>query len=279
VGLDAMRVVERALHVAAEGPGSALVLEIQSPGGRFDAAQLIVADIDAADVPVYVLVTDNAWGAAALVALAGDSVFMRPDASIGAGMSQENGLRDLPLPARRALRAKFGALVRRRGIDPRLGEGMVDDQIVIPEIVTEGGLVTLSTEDAVRTGIAAAAVQDLGELLSQLGLPEIEVVTVGPQWTGTVVEVTNRNWRDVAIYILRSSARFRLGTVTSMNSQQFEIPGGLLVPGAVVRVLAEAIGSSERVTTEDIRVEHGLVIQWVIEHAISQSNYFYYVRE
>jgi hypothetical protein len=156
---------------------------------------------------------------------------------------------------------------------------MVDDQIVIPEIVTEGGLVTLSTEDAVRTGIAAAAVQDLGELLSQLGLPEIEVVTVGPQWTGTVVEVTNRNWRDVAIYILRSSARFRLGTVTSMNSQQFEIPGGLLVPGAVVRVLAEAIGSSERVTTEDIRVEHGLVIQWVIEHAISQSNYFYYVRE
>ncbi len=45
-----------------------------------------------------------------------------------------------------------------------------------------------------------------------------------------------------------------------------------------IRVLAEVIGESERITTQEVRVQPGLVIEWKIATALSHSSMMYYVR-
>ncbi len=201
---------------------------------------------------------------------------MAPGASIGAGRPPAERTLALSGSTARAVRATFGRLAERLGAEPRVGAAMVPSDEAIPGAAET--LLTLDAEPAVEARIAAARVGDFTDLLGRLGLDSASVVTVGSAWTGTTVEVTNRNWSTVRIYVLQGTSRFRLGTVTSMNTEVFEVSGALLGPGATIQLLAEVIGSSERVTTERVQVEPGLVIQWVIENVLSQSNYFVWVR-
>jgi hypothetical protein len=176
------------------------------------------------------------------------------------------------------MRQAFQDAAQQRGLDPQVGAAMVDPSIVIDGVVGSGELLTLGPEAAVRLGVAAAQAGDLPDMLAQLGLEDTQVTTIDADWIGTTVQVANRNFREIVVYLVRSGARFRLGMVTSMQSATFDVPGTRLVPGSVIRVAAEVVGSSERATTEDIRVEPGLVIEWVIENEIIHSNYFVYIR-
>lgn len=276
VELATARVVARALDVAAEGSGAVLVLEIGSPGGRFDAAQLMAADIQESEVPVFVLVSDRAWGAAALVALAADSIYMAPNSSIGAGHASSDQARNLPTAVRNALREEFRSLVARRGLEPEIGEAMARD----PGGADDAGLgLTLAADDAVERGVAQARVNGLGDLLGRVGLDGLEVTTVDFGWTGTTVEIDNNNTRDVRIYVLRGGTRYSLGLVTSKHLTAFELPLGQLADGARIQVLAEVIGSSERLVTEVIRIEPGIVIRWVLAEPLRYSSYSYFVRQ
>jgi membrane-bound ClpP family serine protease len=275
VSLEATRVVERAFQVAAEGVGSALVIEIRSSGGRFDAAQLIVAEIDASEVPLYVLVTDRAWGAAALVALAADSLFMVPESSIGAGTEPSHPFGQLSVAAQNAVREDFRSLAKRRGLDSQLVAAMARDGA---KKNSEPPL-TLSAEDAVEVGLAQGTADNLDSLLAQVDLAGREVITVGPEWTGTTVEIENLNTRDVRIYVLRGGSRYSLGLATSMRLVSFELPIQQLADGARIQVLAEVIGSSDRLLTETIRVEPGLVVRWVLQEPLRYSSYSYFVRQ
>lgn len=278
IDLGAQRLVARALQAAEDAGGSAVILEIRSPGGRFDMAQLIMDDVEATGLSVYALVGAEAWGAAALVALAADSLFMGPSSSIGAGRPPTKATAELTEPALGALGRAFSRLAERRGVDARLGEAMVRTGPGIPGVVRADSLLTLDAGPAVDLRVAVAEVADLPALLQHIDLGGATVVTVGTAWKEATIEVTNHNWGDVRIYVLRGGSRFRLGTVTSMNQELFEVPAAFLGPGSRIQLLAEVIGSSRRVTTDPIYVEPGLVIQWVIENVLSQSNYFVWVR-
>ncbi len=271
--------IGRALREAAERGGAAVILEIGSPGGRFDDAQLIAGDLSGADVPIYALVSPHAWGAAAILALAADSVFMTGAATIGAGSAMPSPIDAMSPPARRALRTEFTTLAQRRGADPAVGAAMVEEGVDIPNFAEPPGRLTLGVDDAVRLGVAAARVDGLRDLLRRLGRENDEVVTITTASTGTTVEIANHNWRDLRVFVNRGGSRFRLGTVTSMNDASYHIPSDILVPGARIRIVVEIIGSSDALTTPEVPVESGLVIQWNIENYLSNSTFFYFVRD
>jgi len=277
IQLEVSELVDVALGVA-ERAGAVVILDFESPGGRVDIAQLIVDDLDESAVPVYALVNSRAWSAAALLALAADSIFMVANSSIGAGTSFGSEHREMSEPAVRAMRNDFRARMERRGLDPRLGAAMVDRDVAISGVVDAGEWLTLDAEAAVRLGMAAAQVNNLEHLLTRLGLDDHEVVTVGSNWAGTTVQMKNYNLMDARIYVFRGTVRYRLGTVTSMGSAEFDVPAAFLPDGARIRLVAELIGSSERIETEEMPVQPGLMIQWVIENRLSQSNYFLFVR-
>src|SRR5690606_15373091 len=76
--------IERTLNEAAAAGASAVILDIETPGGRVDAAQRIVRAIQESDVPVYAFVNMHAHSAGAMIALSADEVYMRPRSQMGA---------------------------------------------------------------------------------------------------------------------------------------------------------------------------------------------------
>ncbi len=279
VEVDLSDLIGATLQAAEREPGSLVVLDIGSSGGRMDIAQLIVGDLQRTSVPVYALVSGRAWQAAALLALAADSIFVVADASIGAGDGRDPGRSRMPGTVLDALRRDFGTLAARQGVDREIGEAMVDDAVEISGVVRRNQLLTLGASEAVELGLAAGHVVDLDDMLTMLEVVDPSVQVVGEtQSKGVTVEIVNYHLSNVRVLVTRAGSRYRLGIVATNGSSTFEIAESLLPDGARIQVVAEVIGGSGRVATDEIRVQPGLVIQWTIETRLSQSNFFYFVR-
>ncbi len=74
----------RGLREAAAAGAAAVYLDIDTPGGRIDAAERIVDAVTTSAVPVYAYVNPRAYSAGALIALSAKRIYMRPGAVIGA---------------------------------------------------------------------------------------------------------------------------------------------------------------------------------------------------
>ena len=60
--------IERSLAEASEAGAAAAVLELETPGGRVDAAQRIVNAVEDTEIPVYAYVNRRAFSAGAMTA-------------------------------------------------------------------------------------------------------------------------------------------------------------------------------------------------------------------
>ena len=78
------RKVKLAMDEAHELEVDAIVINMNTYGGAVDAADSIRTKILQSDIPVYVLIENNAASAGALISLACDSIFMQPGSTIGA---------------------------------------------------------------------------------------------------------------------------------------------------------------------------------------------------
>jgi membrane-bound serine protease (ClpP class) len=178
--------VKRSLETAAEAGARFAVLDINTPGGRVDAAWQIVDAVQESPVPVYAYI-DRALSAGALIALATDSIYMRPGATIGAATPVTGEGQKASEKMVSAMRSEFRALAEARGLDPRVAEAMVDEQIEIPGVVAAGALLTLTADEAIDLGFAVATYASLDELLAALGAPGATVTTVSPNWAELIV--------------------------------------------------------------------------------------------
>ena len=167
--------VERAVRRAREDAADLLVVEINSVGGRVDAALEIRDAVTGSPVPTLTLVKDRAWSAAALVALAGDRLIMQPGSSIGSAQ---------PSPAEEkaiaAVRAEFEATAELKGRDRQLAAAMVDADIEIPGVVERGKLLTLTAGRAMELGLIDGTAADLERALADAGHADARVITVVP---------------------------------------------------------------------------------------------------
>lgn len=178
--------IRRAISEAEAAGARAVILDVNTLGGRVDAALNIVDAVTAAGIPVYALVDPRAISAGALISVATDSVFMTPEASIGASTVVDAQGSKVSEKAQSVMRAQFRALAERRGIDPRIGEAMVDETIEIPGVVEAGKLLTLTAREAARVGYAVE-VRNFSDLLATLGIAGAEVVTPGLNWAEQLV--------------------------------------------------------------------------------------------
>jgi membrane-bound serine protease (ClpP class) len=179
--------VARGLREAATAGAAAVYLDIDTPGGRIDAAERIADAVGSSDVPVYAYVNPRAYSAGALIALSAKGIYMRPGAVLGAATPVDGQGVKASEKLVSAMRGEFRALAEARGLDPRVAEAMVDERVEVPGVNEAGRLLTLSTNEAVRVGFAKAAVAGQAELLRAIGLPEARVMSIEPNWAELVV--------------------------------------------------------------------------------------------
>lgn len=178
--------ITRSVGEAEVAEARAIVLDIETPGGRIDAAQQIVDALRETDVPVYAFVNRRALSAGAMIALAADRIYMRDGAIMGAATPVTGGGDKAPEKIVSVMRSEMRTLAEEQGLDPRIAEAMVDEEIAIEGVVERGKLLTLTTEEAVRLGYAEE-VADLNALLAAVGAPALPVYTTEVNWAENVV--------------------------------------------------------------------------------------------
>jgi membrane-bound serine protease (ClpP class) len=154
--------VERSVAQANASGASAVVLDVDSGGGLVDPALRIRDALFSAHEPVVAYVEHRADSAAALITLAANRIVMAPGASIGAAE---------PIPATdktiSALRAEFESTALRNHRNANVAGAMVDKGVELPDYKRTGTILTLDTEDAVRSGIADGVAPSLDAALAQ----------------------------------------------------------------------------------------------------------------
>lgn len=182
----------RILDEAKRAGASAVILEINTPGGRLDAAlQMRQALLDS-PVRTIAFVNRNAFSAGALVAIATNEIYLAPGAVIGAATPVAASGEPVDEKAISAVRSTFRSTAEVRGRDPRLAEAMVDPSVSIEGLVGPGQLLTLTTTDARAWGYADAVVANRQEVLQTAGLTQAVVQETAPALAENLVRlITN----------------------------------------------------------------------------------------
>ena len=91
------------------------------------------------------------------------------------------------------------------------------------------------------------------------------------------VDVTNENWLDVDVFVVRGNSRYRLGTVGGNGSATLNIPASVTVHGEF-QLMADPIGSKDIYVTDRITVTPDQMVQLTLAPRMRMSSFAVYPR-
>jgi membrane-bound serine protease (ClpP class) len=217
--------VERVLREATDAGAAAVILEINTFGGRVDAAVLIRDALLNAKVPTVAFINKRAILAGALIALATERIVIAQGVTIGAATPVQMGQPGAPAqPVEEKtvsyVRKEFRATAEARKRPPLIAEAMVDADVAIPGLIEKGKLLTLTTEEALKHKIADFRSDTIEEVLKQLGLSGAEVRRVSPNWAENLVRFLTH---PVVSSLLITIGM--LGIILEIRTPGFGVPG------------------------------------------------------
>lgn len=173
--------LSRVLEEAEAAGADAVLVPIDTPGGRLDAVLQMRDALLGSEVPTIAFVDRVAFSAGALIAIACDEIYMAPGAVMGAATPIDGATGDAAEEKIiSAVRTTFKATAEARGRDPLVAEAMVDPDVAIAGLVTRGDLLTLTANEALAWGYAEGIVNSQAEVLAAAGLPEATRVETSP---------------------------------------------------------------------------------------------------
>ena len=227
--------LRRAEKLAETNGASAIIFEMNTYGGRLDAAEEISAVLNRAKIPTYTFIDSNAGSAGALVALATQHIYMAPVSAIGAAAPVLSTGQDLPLTEREKTISYWSALIRgsatKNGHNADIGEAFMNkekevkigDRVVHPK----GTLLTLNAQEASekvngKPLLADGIADSVNDLMQKAGLK------------GTLVSLRPTGFEQLAFWITALAPVLLLGGILGAWLE-FKIPGATL-PGIISAV-------------------------------------------
>jgi membrane-bound serine protease (ClpP class) len=219
--------IQRVLNEATQERAAAVVLSINTFGGRVDAAVLIRDALLNARIPTVAFINKRAISAGALISLAAEKIVIAQGGTIGAAMPVQVGQPGAPAqPVEEKtvsyVRKEFRATAQARKRPPLIAEAMVDPDVEIAGLIQKGKLLTLTTEEALKHKVADFRADTLEDVLKQLGLAGGEVRNVSPNWAENLVRFLTH---PVVSSLLITIGM--LGIILEMRTPGFGLPGGL----------------------------------------------------
>lgn len=198
IGLAESAYVKRLIEEATATEAEVLVIELNTFGGRVDAAVSIRDALLDAPMTTVVFINKRAISAGALISLACEKIAISPGGTIGAATPITTGPgQEMPQPVEEKYLSYFRQEMRvtaeTRGRDGDIAEAMVDADAEVPEISEKGKLLTLTTRSALEYGIADVEATSVAEALDKLGL-------------SARVEELERSWSEGLVSFLTSQA-------------------------------------------------------------------------
>ncbi|MCX6934649.1 MAG: serine protease, partial [Verrucomicrobia bacterium] len=184
------------VKAALEAKASALVLNMDTPGGEGEAMKQImtaIAKFEPAD-QTYTYINKEAFSAGAFISAATRHIWMAPGSIIGAAspvtLGQE-GPKELPPKFVSGYAALIRAAAEQNGHNPAVFDAMVNKQTGLRidgrEIVAKGDILTLTTKEATRLVgnpprkiLADGIAPDLESLIQKTIQPGAKIVRIQP---------------------------------------------------------------------------------------------------
>jgi membrane-bound serine protease (ClpP class) len=170
------RYVDLAISHAEKIEADIVILEMDTYGGILTDAKEIVDKLMHYKKPVWVFINSDAASAGALISIACDSIYMSPGASIGAATVVTATGEKAPDKYQSYMRSIMRSTAEEKGRDPRIAEGMVDEDIAIDGVTLEGQIITFSTSEAITFGFCEAKVQSIEEILERNNIKEDDLI-------------------------------------------------------------------------------------------------------
>jgi membrane-bound serine protease (ClpP class) len=221
---------------AAESSGAgAIILEMNTYGGRLDSAEEMTSVLNHATIPTYTFINSNAGSAGALIALATQHIYMAPVSAIGAAAPVLSTGEDLPLTEREKTVSYWSALIRssaiKNGHNPDIGEAFIskEKEIKIGDrmIHPKGTLLTLNAQEATekingKPLLADGIADSIADLAQKAALK------------GNVVSLNPSGFEQLALWITALAPLLLLGGIIGAYLE-FKIPGATL-PGIIAAI-------------------------------------------
>ena len=213
-------------RVLDEATGAAaVILDVDTFGGRVDAAVKIRDALLAAKIPTIAFINRRAISAGALISFACEHIVVTSGASMGAATPiQLQGGTAQPVAEKMVsyMRSEMRATAEARGRPGDIAEAMVDADIEIPGISPKGKLLTVTTKTSLEVGVANAKLETLPELLDALGLGSALVIEPSTNWAERLARI----FTDPIFSGLLMSLGM-LGLLIELYSPGFGVPGAL----------------------------------------------------
>lgn len=215
----------RTLREAEAAGAAAVLLDINTLGGRVDAALAIRDTLLNSPVRTIAFIDPRAISAGALIALASETTVIAGGGTIGAAMPVTGGTGPPQAADEKTvsyLRKEFGATAERRGRPAAFAEAMVDADVEIADVVAKGKLLTLTATEALRHGVVEHQADTRDEALAAVGLADAELRPMAATWAESLV----RGITHPVISSLLMSVGL-LGILIELRTPGFALPGSI----------------------------------------------------
>lgn len=226
--------VKRVLDQAERDSAAAVILNINTFGGRVDAAVVIRDALLSSPVRTVAFINRRAISAGALISLAAEHIAMTDGGTIGAATPVQMGpTGSAPAPVEEKtvsyVRKEFRSTAESRKRPPLIAEAMVDADVAIPGLIEKGKLLTLTTNEALEHRVADWRANTIEEVLAQLSLSGAELRHSSPNWGERLVRLITH---PVVASLLLSVAM--LGILVEIRTPGFGFPGALGVMSLIL---------------------------------------------
>jgi len=189
------RITQEAFEEALDMNADVLILHLNTYGGEVSAADSIRTKLLNAPIPVHVYIDDNAASAGALIAIACDSIYMKPGGKIGAATVVNQTGEQVPDKYQSYMRATMRATAEAHGKDtiisgsdtlytwhrdPAIAEAMVDPRLFVEGVSDTGQVLTFTASEAMDHGYCEGTAGSIEEVIEKLGIEEYELSTYTP---------------------------------------------------------------------------------------------------
>ena len=212
--------ITRVVSDAEKDKASAIIFKINTFGGRLDAATQIKDAIIGTDILTIAFINNRAISAGALISLSCKKIIMVPGGSIGAATVVSQTGEKVGEKYQSYMRSEMRATAEKNGRRTDIAQGMVDERIVIPGLVDSTQLVTLTSEEALKYGIADTLLNNIDEVFAYFHLQDAEKVYQKANWAEDVVRFLNN---AIVSSILIMIGIF--GLIAEIKSPGWGVPG------------------------------------------------------
>ena len=203
IDLGIPSLVSRGISLAESNNADMIIFDIDTFGGRVDAATQIKDSISSTNIETIAFINRRAISAGSLISLSCDKIYMTDGATIGATSVVDMSGSKQSEKSQSYMREEMAATAEKSGKNPNIARGMVDEELSFEYLVVdgdslkvddiegrkEGKLITLTTELALKYGIADGKGETIEELLSSLEINEYDITTVDENWSENVVRI------------------------------------------------------------------------------------------